>query len=77
MEKTDFIKPRRLRLLLYCLLLLMPSAVSAEDYGTIVSGEQVTTDNMNAICQGTVGEGHITFDGDHTLTLSNVPNITF
>lgn len=77
MEKTDFIKPRRLRLLLYCLLLLMPSAVSAEDYGIIVNGVQVTSDNMNAIREDSVGVGHITFDGDHTLTLSNVPNMVF
>ena len=46
-------------------------------YDIIVSGEQVTSLNMNSICEGTVGEGHITFDGNHTLTFNEVPGMVF
>lgn len=46
-------------------------------YDLIISGEQVTSLNMNAICSGTVGDGHITFDGEHTLTFNNVPSMVF
>ena len=46
-------------------------------YDIIVNGEQVTNLNMNAICKGQVGTGHIAFDGEHTLTLNEVPNIVF
>lgn len=46
-------------------------------YDLIISGEQVTNINMNAICSGTVGDGHITFDGEHTLTFNNVPSMVF
>lgn len=46
-------------------------------YGIIVSGEAVTSANQNSICKGTVGAGHITFDGEHTLTLNRVPNVVF
>ena len=46
-------------------------------YDLIVSGEQVTSLNKNAICKGQVGVGHITFDGEHTLTLNEVPAIVF
>ena len=43
-------------------------------YGITVSGEAVTSVNMNSILKGTVGVGHISFDGVHTLTLNKVPN---
>lgn len=46
-------------------------------YDLIISGEQVTNLNLNAICKGTVGAGHITFDGEHTLTLNKVPSMVF
>ena len=46
-------------------------------YGIIISGEAVTSVNMNSILKGTVGVGHISFDGDHTLTLNKVPNYVF
>lgn len=50
---------------------------SYETYGIIVSGEAVTNLNKDKICKGTVGAGHILFDGDYTLTLNNVPNMVF
>ena len=46
-------------------------------YDLIVDGEQVTSVNKDAICKGQVGVGHITFDGEHTLTLNEVPYIVF
>ncbi len=46
-------------------------------YDIIVNGEAVTNLNKNKIRKGDVGVGHITFDGEHTLTLNNVPNVVF
>lgn len=46
-------------------------------YDIIVNGEAVTNLNKNKIRKGAVGVGHITFDGEHTLTLNNVPNVVF
>ena len=46
-------------------------------YDIIVGGEAVTSVNMNSILKGTVGVGHISFDGVHTLTLNKVPNYVF
>jgi len=46
-------------------------------YDIIVNGEAVTNLNKNKIRKGAVGVGHITFDGEHTLTLNNVPNAVF
>lgn len=46
-------------------------------YDIIVNGEAVTNLNKNKIRKGAVGVGHITFDGEHTLTLNNVPNVGF
>ena len=46
-------------------------------YDIIVNGEAVTNLNKNKIRKGAVGVGHITFDGNHTLTLNEVPNIVF
>ena len=46
-------------------------------YDIIVNGEAVTNLNMNKIRKGAVGVGHITFDGNHTLTLNEVPDIVF
>lgn len=46
-------------------------------YDIIVNGEAVTNLNKNKIRKGAVGVGHITFDGDHTLTLNEVPGIVF
>lgn len=46
-------------------------------YDIIVNGEAVTNLNKNKIRKGAVGVGHITFDGEHTLTLNEVPGIVF
>jgi len=46
-------------------------------YDIIVNGEAVTNLNKNKIRKGAVGVGHITFDGNHTLTLNEVPDIVF
>ncbi|MBQ7414817.1 MAG: hypothetical protein IJV09_05255 [Prevotella sp.] len=46
-------------------------------YDIIVNGEAVTNLNKNKIRKSDVGVGHITFDGEHTLTLNNVPNVVF
>ena len=48
-----------------------------ESYDLWIDGEQVTSANKNAICLGQVSAGVITFDGDHTLTLNDVPWISF
>jgi len=46
-------------------------------YDIIVNGEAVTNLNKDKICKGKIDVGHITFDGEHTLTLNNVPNVVF
>ncbi len=46
-------------------------------YDIIVNGEAVTNLNKNKIRKGDVGVGHITFDGNHTLTLNEVPDVVF
>lgn len=46
-------------------------------YDLIISGEQVTSLNMNAICKNQGANSSISFDGEHTLTLNNVPNVVF
>ena len=50
---------------------------TASLYDLWIDGEQVTSANKDAICSGQVSAGVITFDGDHTLTLNNVPWICF
>ena len=40
-------------------------------YDLWVNGEQVTSENKDAICSGQVSTGVVSFDGDHTLTLNN------
>ena len=58
-------------------MLLMSVAMQAESYNLWVNGEQVTSVNKDAICSGQVSTGVITFDGDHTLTLNEVPWVCF
>ena len=46
-------------------------------YDLWVSGERVTSANMNAICENQGANSSISFDGEHTLTLNEVPDISF
>ena len=45
-----------------------------EFYNLWVNGEKVSSENMTSIKEGTIEAGCITFDGEQTLTLKNVPN---
>lgn len=51
--------------------------ISLTAYDLIISGEQVTSANMNAICENQGANSSISFDGEHTLTFNNVPNVGF
>ena len=66
-----------LQLFLLCAVLLAPKGAWAQDYGIIVNGETVTSQNKDDILKDYVISGHIRFDGDHTLTLDNVDNTVF
>lgn len=74
MKKQNQLTIRMLRgVMLLMTLLLVPIGALAEDFDLWVSGQQVTNDNLTAICSDQVASGSITFDGDHTLTFTNVP----
>lgn len=74
MKKRNQLTIRMLRgVMLLMTMLLVPIGALAEDYDLWVSGQQVTDDNLTAICSDQGASGSITFDGDHTLTFTNVP----
>ena len=43
-------------------------------YDLWVNNERVTTANRNSIIKNQIDEGHILFDGDHTLTFNEIPS---
>ena len=60
-------------LLLFALLLSLPSAAQAEDYGITIAGVQVTSDNASSITGANITSGTVSFNPQtNILTLDNV-----